>query len=152
MTNRMLVAALAAVLVFTAVSVRASDPCGVYALIEKVVLEPNDTEPTEVQIWGAFALSDARMGGGYLPAQRGYLYYSCPKGRDTVCLNEWLDLKSMAGKPQMVGFGGRYVPTGKLRKLDEKPTMPDTYPIQMGVLKVGPAAVGSDLQKALSTK
>src|SRR5689334_1770057 len=92
---------LAGVVIFGGASIRASDPCGVYALIDKVVLEPNDTEPTSVQIVGAFSLSDGKFGGGYLPAEPGYLYYTCPKGRDATCLNEWTDLKSVAGNRQI---------------------------------------------------
>ena len=36
---------------------RASDPAGCYAIVERVVLEPSDVEPTTIQVWGAFALS-----------------------------------------------------------------------------------------------
>lgn len=154
MTKRSLLRSCVLLMVFglAAIPVRASDPCGIYGIVEKVVLEPNDTEPTSVQIWGAFARSDAKMGGGYLPAERGYFYYTCPKGRDTTCLNEWTDLKSLAGKEEFVGFGGRYLATGRLRKADEKPASPDTYPIQMGVLRNGPANVKADVVAALKRK
>lgn len=141
-----------AIVVFAVASVRASDFTGCYALIENVILEPNDTEPTTVQVWGAFALSDGKPGGGYLPAQRGYLYFKCAEGRDATCLNEWLDLKSVAGKQQIAGFGGRYLGTGRVRKAEDKPAAPDVYPIQMGVFKAGPDAILSDLQKALAKK
>ena len=50
---------LAGILAVAVVPLRASDPVGVYCVIEKVTLEPNDTEPTAVKIWGAFALSTA---------------------------------------------------------------------------------------------
>jgi hypothetical protein len=143
---------LVGMLVVAVASVRASDPCGVYSIIEKVVLEPNSTEPTSIQVWGVFALSDARIGGAYLPAQRGYLYYTCAKGRDTTCVNEWMDLKSLAGKEQVAGFGGRYLGTGRVRPANEPPSSPDTYPIQMGVFRIGPPAVISDLQRALTAK
>jgi hypothetical protein len=154
MTKRRLFssALLIAVLAFGAIPLSASDPCGVYGVVEKVVLEPNDTEPTTVQVWGVFALSDAKFGGGYGAAQRGYFYYTCTKGRDTACINEWNDLKSVAGKDQFVGFGGRYLPTGRFRKADEKPASPDAYPIQMGVMRFGPAAVLADVQAVLKKK
>src|SRR5262245_32232762 len=32
-----------------------SDPTGIYARVDKVVLEPNATTPERIQIWGAFA-------------------------------------------------------------------------------------------------
>jgi len=109
---------------------------GAYAVVEKVLLEPSDAAPQRIQIWGAFALSDQRSGSSYGPAQRGYLYYSCPAGRETVCLREWEDLKTVAGKDTGVGFGARYKETGRIRKADETPASPDVYPIQMGVVRL----------------
>ena len=45
----------------TTVTLRASDFVGVYAVVEKIVLEPSDAAPQRVQIWGAFALSDQKV-------------------------------------------------------------------------------------------
>jgi len=122
------------------VGLQASDRIGVYAVVEKVVLEPADAPAQRVQIWGAFALSDQNSGSTYLPAQRGYLYYTCPQGKESVCRKEWADLKSMAGTNAGAGFGHRYEPTGRIRKADEKPSAPDVYPIQNGVVRVETAA------------
>ena len=119
-----------------AVTLRASDMVGVYAVVEKVVLEPSDTAPQRAQIWGAFALSDQKSGSNYGPAQRGYLYYECPAGRETVCRKEWEDLKTVAGKDTGVGFGARYKDTGRIRKADDKPAGPDVYPIERGVVRL----------------
>ena len=120
----------------TAVTLRASDMVGVYSVVEKVLLEPDEAAPLRIQIWGAFALSDRKSGSTYGPAQRGYLYYSCPAGRETVCRKEWADLKAAAGKDTGVGFGGRYKETGRIRKADEKPSAPEAYPIEMGVVRL----------------
>lgn len=120
----------------TAVTLRASDMVGIYTVVEKVLLEPSDAAPQRIQIWGAFALSDQKSGSNYGPAQRGYLYYSCPAGREAVCRKEWEDLKSVAGKDTGVGFGARYKDTGRIRKADEKPASPDVYPIQFGVVRL----------------
>jgi hypothetical protein len=120
----------------TAVTLRASDMVGVYAVIEKVVLEPSDSTPQRVQIWGAFALSDQKSGSTYGPAQRGYLYYTCPAGQETTCRKEWADLGAVAGKDTGVGFGARYKETGRIRKADEKPASPDAYPIERGVMRL----------------
>ena len=124
------------VCVLTAVSIRASDFVGVYAVVERVVLEPSEPAPQRIQIWGAFALSDGKSGSNYGTAQRGYLYYDCPAGRETVCRTEWMDLKSVAGKDTGVGFGARYKATGRIRKADEKPAAPDLYPIERGVVRL----------------
>lgn len=120
----------------TAVTLRASDMVGVYTVVEKVLLEPSDAAPERIQIWGAFALSDRKSGSTYGPAQRGYLYYSCPAGRETTCRREWEDLKTVAGKDTGVGFGGRYKETGRIRKADETPASPDVYPIEMGIVRL----------------
>lgn len=120
----------------TAVTLRASDMVGVYGVIEKVVLEPADTAPQRIQIWGAFALSEGERGSNYGPAQRGYLYYSCPAGQEAICRREWDDLTAVAGKDNGVGFGARYKPTGRIRKADDKPASPDAYPIERGVMRL----------------
>jgi hypothetical protein len=127
----------------------ASDMVGIYGVVEKVVVEPNDNVPQRIQIWGAFAMAEGK-GSTYGPAQRGYLYYTCPSGQDAVCRKEWSDLKSVAGKGTAVGLGMRYKPTGRVRKADEKIASPDPYPIQMGVVVVDNAADrGSDTMKVI---
>jgi hypothetical protein len=133
----MVVFAMSLVSLIATVSLRASDPVGVYALVEKVVLEPNDNEPVRAQIWGAFALSDGTSGDGYVAPQVGYLYYSCALTHVRMCRNEWSDLKAVAGRGTGVGFGGRYLDSGRVRKAAEKPANPDEYPIKMGVVRMG---------------
>src|SRR5262245_12773454 len=114
----------------------ASDPMGVYAIVDKVVLEPNDSAPERVQIWGAFAVADTRNNDDYAAPQKGYLYYACPANQARTCANEWADLKSVAGKGAGVGFGGRFDATGRVRKASESPASPDGYPIRMGVVRM----------------
>lgn len=120
-----------------AATMRASDPVGVYAVVERVVLEPSEKNPERIQIWGAFSLTDGRSGDGYLDPQRGYLYYSCPAGLQDQCRNEWNDIKSVAGTGDGIGFGGRRRPTGRVRKADEKPAAPDAFPSGVGVFRMG---------------
>ena len=136
MRLRILSGLVAGVCVAAAVTVVASDFVGVYAVIDKVVLEPGDSAPERIQIRGAFALSDGKRGSGYGDAQRGYLYYSCPAAQLAVCRREWADLQTVAGKDIGVGFGGRYVATGRIRKADEPPASPDVYPIERGVTRL----------------
>lgn len=115
----------------------ASDPVGVYGVIEKVVFEPDATAPQRVQVWGAFALSDGQSGDNYLPPQRGYLYYTLTPGKEDICKKEWADLATVAGTGQAVGFGFRYNTKTRLRQATEQAERPDSYPIAMGVMKVG---------------
>jgi hypothetical protein len=113
----------------------ASDPVGIYALVDKVVFEPNTAKPERIQIWGAFAIAEG-YGYTYKKAERGFLYYKVNADNPTSCRNEWNDLKSVAGTGQIVAFGSRYKEKGTLRKKDAKPENPDVYPVEMGLTKV----------------
>lgn len=94
---------------------RASDPIGIYALVDKVVLEPSEASPQRVQIWGAFATAAAKFGDEYLPPVRGYLYYKLPSEKADLAVREWNDLKRLAGTGQVVSFGARWMPSGRVR-------------------------------------
>jgi len=161
-----LLCALTCALVFMAIPLKASDPVGTYAIIDKVVLLPNETEPTTVQIWGAFSFAVPRLSNGtqpkpagsfgeerlanvYTAVQKGYVYYSCPAGKDTRCTNEWMDLRSVAGKGEVVGFGFRYDPPARVRKASDKLESPDVYSTNIGVVRLGKAGIAADLLAAL---
>jgi hypothetical protein len=158
--------AVIAVVAVTAVSVHASDPVGVYAVVDKVVFEPNETNPTAVQIWGAFSLAVPRSSDGaqrkpegsfgsitngdiYAAVQKGYLYFTCPKGRETSCRNEWADLKSLAGKHQIAGFGTRWGSHVTVRQAADPPAAPDEYVSNVGVVKLGSYSANPELAAAL---
>jgi len=113
----------------------ASDPIGIYALVDKVVFEPNEKAPERIQVWGAFAIAEG-YGVTYDKAQRGYLYYKLNEKKPDVCRKEWADLKSVAGTGQIVGFGSRFEEKGSLRQTDAKAEKPDTYPLGFGMTKV----------------
>ena len=135
------------ILIFTAATVSASDPVGVYAIVQKVVFEPNDKAPERIQIWGVFAIADTTRGGDfYSKPQRGYLYYSLPKGKESTALKEWADFKAVAGTGQGIAFGARRYPMlVKVHPDSEKPASPDSYAPDssfangIGVTKVNPA-------------
>jgi len=112
-----------------------SDWIGVYARVDKVVLEPNDAAPERIQIWGAFATASKDNRNDYLPPQRGYLYYSIKPDKAAECKAEWADLKKIAGTDAIVGFGSRNA-AGRLRKSDEKPADPDVYGGGFGIVKM----------------
>ncbi|HET9130227.1 MAG TPA: hypothetical protein VFO86_04725 [Terriglobia bacterium] len=147
-TTRLIATFLVGVtLAFTAATLSASDPVGVYAIVQKVIFEPNDKAPERIQIWGVFALADtSRPGNNYTKPQLGYMYFSLPKGRESVALKEWADFKAVAGTGQGVAFGTRYsTPLGKVHPDSEKPGTaqaysPDSYYANgIGVSKVNPA-------------
>ena len=139
---------VAAVVVLT-MPVRASDPVGVYCLIERVVFEPAD-QPDRAQVWGACAMANAEN-RDYDPPRKGYLYYSIKPGQETLVRREWADLKRVAGTNDAVGFGGRYASNGRIRPASEAPASPDVYPVNIGVTRLtGSYWQGPDLLAALT--
>jgi hypothetical protein len=152
-----------AVTVLCGIQTFASGPAGVYAIVEKVIFEPNDKAPQRIQIWGVFSASDGKAGGGYLPPQRGYLYFGLPIDRDLqallgvnwgtpeAALAEWSDLKKVAGTGVPVVFGERHSWVGRVRKSSEKADDPDRYPAFSGLTRLGSPVntpVISELKKA----
>lgn len=123
-----------------AVPVSASDPMGVYCIVDKVVYEPAD-RPERAQIWGACALASPED-WSFQEAAKGYFYYSIPAGREQIVRAEWNDLRSAAGTGQVVGFGRRYSPVGRFRRASDRPEQPDLHPIHTGVLKLGNSVPG----------
>ena len=124
----------------------ASDRIGVYARVDKVVLEPDAQAPQRVQVWGVFAIADSRDPNAYRPPARGYLYYTLPPARSGVegskaalAIKEWADLASVAGTSRIVAFGSRWsnppVPV-RVRKADERPESPDVYATDIGMRKI----------------
>lgn len=117
-----------------AVPTVASDPMGVYCVIDRVVLEPTD-RPEKAQVWGVCAAANPRDWYFQSPA-RGYFYYSVPPGKEEAARAEWTDLRSVAGTGQVVGYGRRYHSVGKFHSANETPASPDPYPMHLGVFKV----------------
>lgn len=138
-------AALALVLTLSA-AVKASDPIGVYALIDKVVLEPTADSPERIHVWGAFQLAQGR---DYDRPVRGYMYYKMAPGKQAQCRAEWADLQRVAGTGQCVAYGSRREPKGNLRLPNEKAPMPDIYPVAMGVYRIEAAHPNASELRAL---
>jgi hypothetical protein len=107
----------------------ASDFTGVYAKIDRVVIE-NDT----AQVWGVFATAKPNDRNDYLAPVRGYLYFKAGPNA-SLARNEWNDLKEVAGKGEIVAFGSRPF-SATVRKDGEKPANPDVYMMNTGVNRV----------------
>ena len=114
----------------------ASDRTAVYALVDKVTLEPNPDHPERIQVSGIFSMAKTNNPNDYEAAQRGYLYFKLPSGKEDLARKEWSDLKSVAGTRQVVAFGARYQLKGRVRPADEKKDAPDVYQPETGVVKV----------------
>src|SRR5205807_136344 len=108
---------------------------GIYAMVDKVVFEPNDSAPERVQIWGTFMVAKGRGGDDYEDPVRGYFYYTLPKGKEATAKKEWADLKKLAGTDQTIAFASRHEEKGKIRKATDKAESPDPYPLGFGLQK-----------------
>ena len=130
---------MAALLLALAPAARASDPTGIYAVVDKVVLEPSTGPAERIQVWGVFALSQGRGGDEYSPPSRGYMYFTAVKGKEDLCRKEWADLKKLAGTKQCVAFGTRYERKATVRTVrqgGDATKDPDKYPLGFGLTKV----------------
>ncbi|HKE29809.1 MAG TPA: hypothetical protein VKB88_45985 [Bryobacteraceae bacterium] len=116
----------------------ASGPVAVYALLDKVTLEPNADKPERIRIDGVFSTAADATSGSYSAPQRGYLYLALPHDNADLVRREWSDLKSIAGTRQVVSVGSSWTSRVRVRRADESPGSPDEYPIGNGLAKVNP--------------
>jgi hypothetical protein len=120
---------------------RASDPVGIYAVVQKVVLEPKDGKPERAQVWGVFRFAVKNSGDQYSAPVYGYLYYGLAPGKADDTRREWNDMKKVAGTGQVIAFASRYGEKGTPRKASVKPDKPDTHPIANGLEKIDATAI-----------
>jgi hypothetical protein len=148
----------AGLFLFTSVKSTGSELVGLYAIVDRVVLEPSEQSPERIQVWGAISTSRDPAA-----AKRGYLYFRAPfpsEFRDAA-LKEWKDLKAVAGTGQAVAFGQHYfyidqtsvadayVKTlPRVRPASEAPNAPDGYPVNVGVSKLSNATITNQLKAA----
>lgn len=136
----LLSSALLAAGVLAAAPAHASDSVGVYASVRKVKFEPDSSAPVRVRVCGAFALANVNAGVYFAPAA-GYMYYSCPAGKEALCKMQWTELATAAASGKCVGYGQRrdsnFMPAnnGTVRQASAQPANPDAYPIELGVVQ-----------------
>jgi hypothetical protein len=117
--------------------VNASGPIAVYALVDKVTLEPNADQPERVRISGVFIVAEERT-DVYSAPQRGYLYCALPKSNAEIARREWAALQSVAGARQVVGLGSSWFSKVRVRKPDEEAKSADDYPTGNGLVRINP--------------
>ena len=151
MLIRCCVATTFALAVLVAPTLRASGPVGIYAIVDKVVFEPDEANASRLQVWGAFAFADPASGAVTRTA-RGYMYFVLPTQPNPrrpseleMSRREWSDLKAVAGSGQAVGFG-EWGYVGRFEGLDplERRTqgyVPEPNPTgKAGAFRVRPAS------------
>lgn len=137
-------------------TLRASDPIGVYAVVDRVQVTTGGGGEAVAQVWGSFVLAvnpEVRpypASEGYGKAATGYLLFRCPADKRATCAAEWNDLTSVAGKKEIVGFGRRWEAAPRVRPNTEAPSAPDTYAINVGVAKLGKYGDYPEIAAALS--
>lgn len=159
MTIRRVVAVTVLLFGVLVIRISASGQSGIYAVVERVALEPPTGPAQRIQIWGAFALIE-RIGQGFTsyvfrtPA-RGYMYFEIPAGQNAEnARREWKDLASVAGTKQAIAFGywdqyrGDLMPT--VRAADVKPTNPDPYLMDIGLTKLNAGNPGNIVEQLLA--
>ncbi len=143
--------AVVAALAVGAAAARASDPVGVYAVIDKVVLEPSSGAPERAQVWGAFSVAKKNTRDDYDGPTRGYVYFALVAGKERQCRAEWADMQKVAGTGECIAFGSRYQPQGTLRKATDKADKPDPHPVAGGLFKVEKKNTEAKKLRALPT-
>jgi hypothetical protein len=147
--GRLTAASFLASMVLAAVPNSVSDPVGIYAIIDRIELRPDATNPTTAVIWGVFATADGR-GDTYATAERGYLYYALNPTNERATRAEWSDFQRVAGSGEMIGFGQRYRPTGRVRRASEVPADPDVHPLGFGIARSTNNPLAPQIQRELS--
>ena len=128
-----------------------SDPVGIYALIDRVVLEPAGGPAEHAQVWGLFSLAgEPGTGDTYGPPVRGHLYYATEPGSEEAARMEWSDLEKLAGTGQAVGFASRYMEKGTVRPSCAPAASPDPYPINFGLVKLEPDTLNPAVREFFS--
>jgi hypothetical protein len=120
----------------------ASGPIAVYALVDKVTFEPNADKPERARVEGVFITAEERS-DVYSAPQRGFLYFTLPRGNEDVARREWADLKTVAGTRQVVGLGSSWASKVRVRKANDEANSPDNHPLGNGMVKVNADQVRS---------
>jgi hypothetical protein len=127
---------------------------GIYAIVDKIAFEPNETSPERVRICGVFVVPVPMSSGQYKAPQRGCLYFRMVPGMEQIAEHDWRDLKAFAGTGQGVGFAQYWVPNPADRSgnphyslevhvhNDGDAVSPDMYPLPhgRGIVRTGDGA------------
>ena len=127
-------------------STGASDISGIYTIVDRIVLEPNDQDPQRIQLWGVFATGVFGSDRDIKNPKRGYLYFALPVSQHLAARREWADFKRIAGTGQAVIFGR--ASSANVRSASETPRSPDVYPLSWGIQKVTATNIVNGLRKA----
>jgi hypothetical protein len=147
-THRVVILSATVIFLLVQISPAKNGNIGIYGIVNKVVLEPDENAPERIQIWGLFAVPVPISSGLYRAPRRGILYFSLPSDKKKIAIKEWAELKRLAGSGQILGFAEYWVPnpndpqgnphTSLVVHVHEDVPLgsPDPYPLGIGVLKI----------------
>jgi hypothetical protein len=146
-TTKILALSWVLIILAAPVSFAKNGNIGIYGIVDRVVLEPNDHSPQRIQIWGLFVVPVQLSSGAYRAPQRGVLYFKLPPGRESVVRKEWAEIKRLAGTGKPIGFAQYWVadrddPQGNPHTSLEVHVhdtgdfgSPDLYPQERGIVR-----------------
>ena len=105
-----LLVALSLLLISPNSIVAKGEGAGIYAIVDQVTFEPNDSSPNFVRISGVFVVPVRMSSGRYQRPQKGYLYFRIAPGTEQATRRDWSELKAVAGSGKVVAFGEYWVP------------------------------------------
>jgi hypothetical protein len=163
-TLRVVMLSAAVILLLVQISLAKNGNIGIYGIVDKVVFEPDEGSPERIQIWGLFVVPIPISSGLYKAPQRGVLYFSIPPDRKEIARKEWVELKSLAGSGQILGFTEYWVanpsdPQGNphtslvVHVHKNGPLgLPDAYPLGIGVLRIDDGHKPEDYERQIITQ
>lgn len=111
--TRSLLLGCAAALV--AAPVLASTRVAVYAIVDRIDLEPSSFEPDRAWISGVFVLPTPVSSGLHAVPVRGHLYFSLNPSDPDATRRDWETLRAVAGTGRPVGFGQYWMSCARSR-------------------------------------
>ena len=142
-----LLVALSLLLISPNSIVAKGEGAGIYAIVDQVTFEPNDSSPNFVRISGVFVVPVRMSSGMYQRPQKGYLYFRIAPGTEQATQRDWSELRAVAGSGKVVAFGEYWVPNPddpwgnphhslEVTVHEERDAAtPEVYPISVGVMK-----------------
>jgi hypothetical protein len=120
--------------ILAAATLQASGPIAVYALVDKVTIEPSADKAERIRVSGVFIIA-AEKTDQYSAPQSGFLYFTLPAQNTEQARREWTDLQSVAGTHQVVGLGSSWFSKATVHKPGEE-AQAEAYPMGNGMVKV----------------
>jgi hypothetical protein len=112
-----------------------SYPLGVYALIDRVAIEPAEGRPERILVRGTFIVANDRDPKKAIGPVQGFLAYRIATEWEEGCIQEWQELREAAGTNDVVAFGARGQTNGTVKTRPDDPAEPPDYVLNVGIVR-----------------